>query len=39
MREDLLRSTVEYNTQLQRERRQDRKACFDLQTMVCHLFY
>ncbi|CAF3956905.1 unnamed protein product [Rotaria sp. Silwood2] len=35
-RQDLLRSTVDYNTQLQRERLQDRKACFDLQTMQIH---
>ncbi|CAF0724793.1 unnamed protein product [Adineta steineri] len=36
VRPDLIRSTVEYNTQLQRERRHDRKACFDLQTMQIH---
>ncbi|CAF3599308.1 unnamed protein product [Rotaria sp. Silwood1] len=36
IRQELLRSTVEYNTQLQRERIQDRKACFDLQTMQIH---
>jgi len=37
VREDLLRSAMDYNTQLQRERREDRKACFDLQTMQIHL--
>jgi hypothetical protein len=31
-----LRATVDFNTQLQRERLQDRKACFDLQTMQIH---
>jgi hypothetical protein len=36
LRHDLLRSTVDYNTQLQRERFQERKACFDLQTMQIH---
>ncbi|UJR14671.1 hypothetical protein I4U23_001664 [Adineta vaga] len=36
VRQELLRSTVDYNTQLQRERREDRKACFDLQTMQIH---
>ncbi|CAF4320934.1 unnamed protein product [Rotaria sp. Silwood2] len=36
IRQELLRSAVEYNTQLQRERIQDRKACFDLQTMQIH---
>ncbi|UJR32080.1 hypothetical protein I4U23_019548 [Adineta vaga] len=35
-RQDLIRSTVDFNTQLQRERLQDRKACFDLQTMQIH---
>ena len=38
LRKDLLRSAMDYNTQLQRERLQDRKACFDLQTMVRSLF-
>ena len=33
-RRDLLRSTVDFNAQLQRDRLEDRKACFDLQTMV-----
>ncbi|CAF3818519.1 unnamed protein product [Adineta steineri] len=36
VRQDLIRSTVDFNTQLQRERLQDRKACFDLQTMQIH---
>ncbi|CAF0745652.1 unnamed protein product [Adineta ricciae] len=36
IRQELLRSAVDYNTQLQRERREDRKACFDLQTMQVH---
>ncbi|CAF0912388.1 unnamed protein product [Adineta ricciae] len=36
LRQDLLRSTSDFNTQLQRERIQDRKACFDLQTMQIH---
>ncbi|CAF4553125.1 unnamed protein product, partial [Rotaria magnacalcarata] len=33
---DILRSVVDYNAQLQRERIQERKACFDLQTMQIH---
>ncbi|CAF4163384.1 unnamed protein product [Rotaria socialis] len=35
-RQDILRSVVDYNAQLQRERIQERKACFDLQTMQIH---
>ena len=34
LRRDLLRSTMDFNAQLQRDRLEDRKACFDLQTMV-----
>ncbi|CAM4802561.1 unnamed protein product [Rotaria magnacalcarata] len=36
VRQELIRSTVEFNNQLQRERLQERKACFDLQTMQIH---
>ncbi|CAF0775298.1 unnamed protein product [Didymodactylos carnosus] len=36
VRQDTIRSAVEYNQQIQRERRKDRQACFDLQTMQIH---
>ncbi|CAF0797516.1 unnamed protein product [Didymodactylos carnosus] len=36
IRHDIIRSTAEYNQQIQKERRKDRRACFDLQTMQIH---